>query len=170
MKIFAYVMVAIGATGVLFGTARFFARGQPATMTKEYQEATNDYLKVCIYCGYNLCSCAASAYMLNMILKNATLTFILTTGHERRAHHWYLFRGLRRPRPGPEPARKEVDALHREKSRERKKCSRISGRAKRGLFAKHRAKEYRVRESCFLALAVVKTLEGSGESLVSYAC
>lgn len=45
MKIFMYVMVALGATGVLFGTARFFARGQPATMTKEYQEASNEYLK-----------------------------------------------------------------------------------------------------------------------------
>jgi hypothetical protein len=47
MKIFMYVMVAIGATGVIFGTARFFARGAPATMTKEYQEASNEYLKVC---------------------------------------------------------------------------------------------------------------------------
>jgi len=45
-----YVMLGVGASGVLFGTARFFARGQPATMTKEYQEASNEYLKVC----YNL--------------------------------------------------------------------------------------------------------------------
>ena len=50
VKIFMYVMAALGATGVIFGAARFFARGQPATMTKEYQEATNDYLKVCILC------------------------------------------------------------------------------------------------------------------------
>ena len=42
-----YVMLGVGASGVLFGTARFFARGQPATMTKEYQEASNEYLKVC---------------------------------------------------------------------------------------------------------------------------
>lgn len=172
MKIFAYVMVAIGATGVLFGTARFFARGQPATMTKEYQEATNDYLKVCAYGGYNRCLCAASAYMRNTMLKDATLTHILPTGHERRAHHRYLIRGLRRPRPGPEPARKEVDALHREKSRERKKCSRISGRSKARAYSPNieRRSSVCVRESCFLALAVVKTLEGSGESLVSYAC
>jgi len=44
-KIFMYVMLGVGASGVLFGTARFFARGQPATMTKEYQEASNEYLK-----------------------------------------------------------------------------------------------------------------------------
>jgi hypothetical protein len=42
-----YVMLGVGASGVLFGTARFFARGKPATMTKEYQEASNEYLKVC---------------------------------------------------------------------------------------------------------------------------
>ena len=47
VKIFMYVMAALGATGVIFGAARFFARGQPATMTKEYQEASNEYLKVC---------------------------------------------------------------------------------------------------------------------------
>jgi hypothetical protein len=44
-----YVMLGVGASGVLFGTARFFARGKPPTMTKEYQEASNEYLKVCIY-------------------------------------------------------------------------------------------------------------------------
>ena len=104
MKIFMYVMAAIGATGVLFGTARFFARGQPATMTKEYQEATNDYLKVCTNRGHNRCLSAASAHVQNMIPKNATLTYILTTGHERRAHHWCLIRGLRWPRHGPEQA------------------------------------------------------------------
>ena len=46
-----YVMLGVGASGVLFGTARFFARGKPATMTKEYQEASNEYLKVCINFG-----------------------------------------------------------------------------------------------------------------------
>jgi hypothetical protein len=44
-------MLGVGASGVLFGTARFFARGKPATMTKEYQEASNEYLKVCINFG-----------------------------------------------------------------------------------------------------------------------
>jgi hypothetical protein len=46
-----YVMLGVGASGVLFGTARFFARGKPATMTKEYQEASNEYLKVCSNLG-----------------------------------------------------------------------------------------------------------------------
>ncbi|CZT10493.1 hypothetical protein WAI453_003110 [Rhynchosporium graminicola] len=44
-KVFGYVMAGIGATAVLFGTVRFFARGAPGTMNKEYQEATNEYLK-----------------------------------------------------------------------------------------------------------------------------
>lgn len=40
-------MLGIGATAVLFGTARYFARGTPPhTMTKEYQEASDEYLKV----------------------------------------------------------------------------------------------------------------------------
>ena len=56
-----YVMLGVGASGVLFGTARFFARGKPATMTKEYQEATNDYLKVCIHCELAGCSHAVDA-------------------------------------------------------------------------------------------------------------
>jgi hypothetical protein len=41
-----YTMVGIAASGVLFGFARYFSRGTPRTMTQEYQEATNEYLKV----------------------------------------------------------------------------------------------------------------------------
>lgn len=57
-----YVMAALGATGVIFGAARFFARGQPATMTKEYQEASNEYLKVCTPHVIHCDPCARSAY------------------------------------------------------------------------------------------------------------
>lgn len=41
-----YVMLGVGASGVIFGALRYFARGDPPTMTKEYQEASNEYLKV----------------------------------------------------------------------------------------------------------------------------
>ncbi|GAB7357689.1 hypothetical protein MBLNU459_g0360t1 [Dothideomycetes sp. NU459] len=44
-KVFAYTMVGVGASAVLFFLARYFARSPPPTMTKEYQEATEEYLK-----------------------------------------------------------------------------------------------------------------------------
>lgn len=45
-KVFLYTMYGIAASGVLFGTARYFARGPPPTFTKEHQEASNVYMKV----------------------------------------------------------------------------------------------------------------------------
>lgn len=47
-KVFGYVCAGIGATFVLFAGIRGFAKGSPSTMNKEYQEATNEYLKVCV--------------------------------------------------------------------------------------------------------------------------
>ena len=41
-----YTMAAVGVSGAIFGVIRYFARGSPRTMTGEYQEATNEYLKV----------------------------------------------------------------------------------------------------------------------------
>lgn len=43
MKIVAYALI---ASGTLFAITRHFARDPPRTMTKEYQEMTNEYLKV----------------------------------------------------------------------------------------------------------------------------
>jgi len=110
-----YVMVAIGATGVIFGTARFFARGAPATMTKEYQEASNEYLKVCNPTTSNAVLVVRGRTHATMTSRDAMLTIHPTTGPQRRAHHWYLIRGLLRPRYGPEQASGQIDALHRER-------------------------------------------------------
>ncbi|KAH9845573.1 cytochrome c oxidase polypeptide 5, mitochondrial-like [Teratosphaeria destructans] len=44
-KIFLYTMYGVIASGVIFGIIKFFARAPPRTMTKEYQEASNVYLK-----------------------------------------------------------------------------------------------------------------------------
>ncbi|KAK3078495.1 Cytochrome c oxidase polypeptide 5, mitochondrial [Coniosporium uncinatum] len=38
-------MMGVGASAVLFFGTRVFARGSPKTMTKEWQEASNEYLK-----------------------------------------------------------------------------------------------------------------------------
>ncbi|KAF2085809.1 COX4-domain-containing protein [Saccharata proteae CBS 121410] len=44
--IFLYTMAGVAATAVIFGTTRMFARKEtPKTMTKEYQEASEEYLK-----------------------------------------------------------------------------------------------------------------------------
>nr|POF17561.1 cytochrome c oxidase polypeptide 5, mitochondrial [Quercus suber] len=45
-KIFLYTMIGVGAAAVIFGVTRSFAREPPRTMTKEWQEASNEYLKV----------------------------------------------------------------------------------------------------------------------------
>ncbi len=39
-------MAAIGVSGVIFAIIKYFSRGPPRTMTKEWQEATNEYMKV----------------------------------------------------------------------------------------------------------------------------
>ncbi|KAI9053959.1 hypothetical protein LZ554_002903 [Drepanopeziza brunnea f. sp. 'monogermtubi'] len=44
-KVFGYTCAGIGVSAVLFGIIRFFAKGSPSTMNKEYQEATNEYLR-----------------------------------------------------------------------------------------------------------------------------
>ena len=45
-KIFYWTSAAVGLSVVLFVIIRMFARDPPKTMTQEYQEMTNEYLKV----------------------------------------------------------------------------------------------------------------------------
>lgn len=45
-KIFSYTLILIGVSAGIFGITRHFARPPPKTMTKEYQEMTDEYLKV----------------------------------------------------------------------------------------------------------------------------
>ena len=44
--IFKYVSLAIGVSFVLFWITRQFARPAPKTMNAQYQEMTNEYLRV----------------------------------------------------------------------------------------------------------------------------
>ncbi|KAE8447298.1 Cytochrome c oxidase polypeptide 5, mitochondrial [Mollisiaceae sp. DMI_Dod_QoI] len=44
-KVAGYTALGVGVSLALFATIRVFAKGSPSTMNKEYQEATNEYLK-----------------------------------------------------------------------------------------------------------------------------
>lgn len=46
LKVFSYTMIGVVAAGLIFGASRMFARGSPSTMNKEWQEATNEYMRV----------------------------------------------------------------------------------------------------------------------------
>lgn len=46
-KVFAYTMVGVAVSFGLFSFVRMFGKGVPPTLNKEWQEATNEYLKVC---------------------------------------------------------------------------------------------------------------------------
>lgn len=163
MKIFMYVMAALGATGVIFGAARFFARGQPATMTKEYQEASNEYLKVCtpheIHCDLR----ARSAYVRSHDIKKCDTN---NTSHHRALTSSLSLVSHLRATTAPAWSRASLRASKcttPPESRERKKCSRISGRAS-AAFANIERRGSVVRV-IFLALAVVKTFFGVGKAL-----
>lgn len=45
-KVAGYTIAGVLVSFALFAGARSFAKGPPATMTKEYQEASNEYLLV----------------------------------------------------------------------------------------------------------------------------
>ncbi|KAK4043616.1 cytochrome c oxidase [Parachaetomium inaequale] len=44
-KVALYTAIGVGASLLLFATMRSFAKPPPSTMTKEWQEATNEFLK-----------------------------------------------------------------------------------------------------------------------------
>ena len=48
-RVFWGTMAGLGISVVIFVIIRLFARDPPSTMTKEYQEMTNEYLRVCTF-------------------------------------------------------------------------------------------------------------------------
>jgi len=45
-KVFGYTALGVTVAFAIFAAIRAFGKGSPRTMTQEYQEATNEYLKV----------------------------------------------------------------------------------------------------------------------------
>ena len=89
-------MAGLGATAVLFFGIRAFAAGPPRTMTKEYQEASDEYLKV---------------RLVPAEVRTKPLT-VSMTGIQGRAYHRYFGRRLQGRLHGPEQAcRQAVNAF-----------------------------------------------------------
>lgn len=99
MKVFAYTMAGVAVSFGIFATIRSFAKGTPSTMTKEYQEASNEYMKVRLH--HTLLLHQSSRTQSRAATRKQMLTRYSGTKH--RATLRYLLRGLLRPRNGPVP-------------------------------------------------------------------
>lgn len=106
-KVFRLTMYGVFASLAIFMATRMFARGPPRTMTKEYQEATNEYMKVRTVIplttvgeiGHRHCRSRGRGMRKPLVgLKGNTsvLTYISPIGAQHRAYHRCLQRGLRR--------------------------------------------------------------------------
>jgi hypothetical protein len=59
-KVALYTLIGLGVSLAIFATIRSFARPPPSTMTKEWQEATNEYLRVSAVYSTHRCYCSCS--------------------------------------------------------------------------------------------------------------
>jgi len=80
--IMRWIAACLGASAVLFFAGRYFARPPPKTMSKEWQELTNEYMKVSIITD------------VNYKLVRAVLIRLHTTVAKVGTHYWYFFRRL----------------------------------------------------------------------------
>jgi len=101
-------MAGIAAAAVLFFSTRTFARGPPKTMTKEYQEASDAYLKVC-FPSYRQGQClpqplGRSAWPMTEELSARKVANVSAKGTKRRTHHWCFRRRLEGKLHGAEQA------------------------------------------------------------------
>lgn len=85
-------MVGMAVSFGVFAAIRSFAKGTPATMTKEYQEASNEYMKVRLrHSRIRLRETQCSHWGLYGVYQiEERLTDI--TGTKDRATHWCLLR------------------------------------------------------------------------------
>ena len=74
-KVFAYTMVGVAVSFGLFSFVRMFGKGVPPTLNKEWQEATNEYLKVCGISLFFIADCHYGVTELCMSLL-ARFTFL----------------------------------------------------------------------------------------------
>jgi len=108
MKLIGYCLAASAA---IFGTIRYFAGPAPKTMTKEWQEMTNEYLKVR--------TIVASLLLPGL---NKMLIGCIITGTKDGSHHGCFFRGIRGSWHGPEQAWSEEQEGRRVNRRDMSSC------------------------------------------------
>lgn len=99
--IFRYTVYGLVAAAVLFAATQYFARPAPRTMTKEWQEAQNEYLKVRLYSHHDVLQYGFGA---TRDLQNAITDKPRTTGEQDRAYHWCQLGRLQGPWYGAERA------------------------------------------------------------------
>lgn len=80
-RVALYTAVGVAVSFAIFATMRMFAKPAPRTMSKEYQEASNEYLKV-----------REAAASRRLSWKEPILTFL--AGPKRRAPYWSLLARL----------------------------------------------------------------------------
>lgn len=94
MQIFKYVLIGVASSVALFYFTRIFARGPPKTMSAEWQEASNAYLKVRLSIAFR--------DRKNRGLGDIRMILTPATEREHRTHHRYFLRRLQGPRYGSE--------------------------------------------------------------------
>lgn len=103
--VFRWTMYGVGISFVIFWVIRQFARPAPGTMTAQYQEMTNEYLKVS---ELHISTMAISGYqepLLKQSIMYAQLTYPSPQPEPKnRTHHRYLFPRVYRQRNGAEQA------------------------------------------------------------------
>lgn len=96
--IFRMTMLGVGISFIIFCAIRAMARPAPKTMNAQYQEMTNEYLKV------------RNAYERDSIINlhissSVVLNNFISPEPKNRTHHRCIIRGLRRQRNGAEQAK-----------------------------------------------------------------
>jgi hypothetical protein len=94
-KVALYTLIGLGVSLTLFATMRSFAKPGPSTMNKEWQEASNEFLKVGCRCSLR---CSLPRPFPSMVA-NPTLSTEPKVGPV----DGYLVGGLYRQGPGPIP-------------------------------------------------------------------
>lgn len=96
-EVLKIILYCLGASALIFGIARYFARDPPKTMNKEWQEMTNEYLKVRLLPS----SRAKISRRTYPDHKKHRLTHP-RIGSKIRSNHRCIIRGLRRAGHGTE--------------------------------------------------------------------
>ncbi len=106
-KVAQLVLYLIGASAVVFAALRYFARPAPKTMTKEWQEMTNEYMKACVTRPIFSVLIARLDAAMGTFLPTANTIFV--TGTKDGGYYGGIFRRIHRKRYGTEQViRKEA--------------------------------------------------------------